>query len=116
MTLVARYTSTRPAPRTAYASPVRAPMMSVSWVMLQPRMSAASVTSATLAAEAHGPHEIVAFQQLLGRALEPDLALLHEHGAIGHRERHVHGLLDDHHRDALSLEALDDPEQLLHDD
>ena len=43
-----------------------------------------------------------------GRALEADLALLHEHGPVGERERDVDRLLDDHHRRALRLAALDD--------
>src|SRR4051794_19290416 len=47
-----------------------------------------------IAPEEDGAEQVVAVQELRGRTLEPDLPLLHEVGAVGERERDVHGLLD----------------------
>src|SRR5437879_6568102 len=100
--------STSPAARIAYVRPVSAPITTI---------SIESVTaSAALSREEHRPHEVVPGQQIPGRAFEPDLTLLHEHGPVGDRQRDVHRLLDDDHGDPTCLERLDGAEQLLHHD
>ena len=60
-----------------------------------------------LSAEEDGSSQVVALHQLGDGTLEAHLALLHEDGPVGDGGRDVERLLDDDHRDALALEALD---------
>src|SRR5258705_11481962 len=69
--------------------------------------------SRSLTGEEHRAQEVAAFEQVLRGPLETHVPAFHEHRAVGNRERDVHGLLDDDHRDALGLQALDDTEELL---
>ena len=63
-----------------------------------------------------GSSEIVTFHQVRYRTLEADLSLLHEHRPFGDGGSYVERLLDDDHRDALSLEPLNDLNELLDHD
>src|SRR5581483_2282593 len=110
MTRLERYTSTMPMAMSAMISPRMHPMATRFGVSSEPS------TSAPLAAEEHGPHEIVAVEQLVGIALVPHLALLEEDGAVRDRQRDVERLLDDQHRLTACLQLLDRLEQTLHDD
>ena len=71
--------------------------------------------SAGRAAHEDRAHQVGAGQQLLGRAVEADLALLHEDRPVGDGEGDVEGLLDEQDRRAGFVEPADDPEQLLDD-
>ncbi|MDP1794426.1 MAG: hypothetical protein Q8K63_09855, partial [Acidimicrobiales bacterium] len=65
------------------------------------------------AAEAlHQRHRL---EQVGGRAFEADLALLHEHGALGEVQRHVDGLFDQHDCGATRMDLAHDLEQLADD-
>ena len=68
-----------------------------------------------VAAQEHGPREIVPLEQFGGGATELDLTLLHEDRPVGDGERDLERLLDDDHRLACGLELIDDLEQLLDD-
>src|SRR5581483_1331235 len=46
----------------------------------------------------HRPQDVRAVEELRGRAVEADLALLHEVRGLGDRERDVHRLLDEDDR------------------
>src|SRR5260370_995771 len=52
----------------------------------------------------HGADEVGAGHQLVDRAREADLALLHEHGPLGNGQRHVERLLDQDHGRALGVD------------
>src|SRR4051794_31034760 len=109
MTRVDRKMRTTPTAMTPYVRPVTAPD-AMTWggkpIARRPDISAP---------EEHGAGEVVACRQLGGRALESDLALLHEQGAVGDRQGHVERLLDDDHGQAGLPEPLDHLEHLLHD-
>ena len=67
------------------------------------------------ALQEHRAQQVGPLEQLGGGPLEADLALLHEVGPVGHREGHVHRLLDEDHRGPVVAdlphqrqEALDD--------
>src|ERR1700675_4895263 len=69
-----------------------------------------------LGAEEDRPGEVVTGEQIRGRALELDLTLLEEDGAVGDRQRDVERLLHDHHRLASRAQLVDQLEHALHDD
>ena len=56
-----------------------------------------------------------AFEELGGRAVEPDLALLHEVRGLRDREREVHRLLDEDDRGSLRGDVAHERQQLLDD-
>ena len=65
--------------------------------------------------EEHRAQHVGPLEQLGGRAVEPDLALLHEVRGLGDGERDVHRLLDEDDRRARRLELPHDLEQLADD-
>ena len=60
------------------------------------------------ALEEHRPQHVGPLEELGGRAVEADLALLHEVRGLGEREREVHRLLDEDDRRALLADGLHD--------
>ena len=68
------------------------------------------------AVEEHRAQHVVALEQLLGRAGESHLALLHEIGARRDRECDVDRLLDQHDGGALRMDRANGFEQPLNDD
>src|SRR5260370_42380057 len=60
--------------------------------------------------------DVVALEQLGRAALEPDRALLHEHGARTQRCGDVEALLDEHQRQPGVVQPPDGFHQLLDDD
>src|SRR3954447_1545406 len=72
--------------------------------------------SAAFRAEEDRAREVVALEELLGRAFELHFALLEEDGPIRDRQRDVERLLHDDHRLPASLELVDDLEHALDDD
>ena len=87
MTPLARYTSTMPAPSTAYASPCTMPLSSICWLTSQP----CSVITTHLdrgvgprvPAEEDGARQLLVGGEVGGRAVEADGALLDEHHTVG---------------------------------
>ena len=67
------------------------------------------------ALQEHRAQDVVALEQLGGRAGEAHLALLHEEGLGGDRQRHVDRLLDQDDRAAAAVDLADDLEQLPDD-
>ena len=65
--------------------------------------------------EEHRAQDVAALEQLLCRAREPHLALLHEIRAGGDRQGDVDRLLDEDDRAALLVDLAHDLEQLLDD-
>ena len=76
-----------------------------------PGARATAVGQRTRALDVHGAEDVGTTHQFLGCALEAHLALLHEDGLVGQRERDVHGLLDDDDRDTAAVNLLDDLDQ-----
>ena len=79
----------------------------------RPRSGRASARRARPAAgphadalEEHRAQQVGSLEQLGGRAVEPDLALLHEVGGLGDGQGQVHRLLDQDHRGALVADGL----------
>jgi hypothetical protein len=67
------------------------------------------------ALEEYGAQHVGSLEQLRGRAVEPDLALLHEERRLRDREREVDGLLDEHDRRALRGHVAHERKKLLDD-
>ena len=65
----------------------------------------ADVASSARTLEEHRSQHVGPLEQLGGRAVEPDLALLHEVRRLGDGERDVHRLLDEDDRGALARGA-----------
>ena len=66
-------------------------------------------------AEVHGPQDVVALEQLGGRALEAHLALLHEDGPVGQAQGGGHRLLHEDDGGAVGVDGPHDLEQVLDD-
>src|SRR3954462_5607164 len=112
MTPDARKISTTPSASSAYSIPSTTPLKTICSLMSTP----SDIASGAFAGQEHGPEQVAPLEQLLRRTLEAHPPALHEDGTIGDGEGDVHRLLDDHHREPLSLEALGHDEQLLHDE
>src|SRR5205823_7782588 len=63
----------------------------------------------------HGTEQVVALEELLGRPVEADHALLDEVGVIGDGEGEVGRLLDEDHRHAGCVDRPHLVDELLHD-
>src|SRR5688500_345589 len=74
-----------------------------------------SLLARSCAFEEHSPQQVIPLEQLLGGAVEADLALLHEVGVVHEVEGDVDALLDEHDRGALGVDAAHHVEELGHD-
>src|SRR5690349_2860831 len=88
------------------------------WAVMSqlPMEMASTCMSGPRSAEEHRMEKLFVIEQLARGAGELHLPPFHVDGAIGDSQRHVDGLLDDHHGQAFGFEPFDDREELLHDE